>query len=100
VCNREAPGVAQVAQQFADSVEIIGVASRDDVPAMEDFVARHGFDDVRHIADVDGEVWQQFGVVAQPAWVFIDGASGERERVLGAVARDDLRERMETLAGG
>lgn len=65
---------------------------------MEQFVGRHELGDVRHIADVDGEVWQQFGVVAQPAWVFIDGETGEAERVLGAIPDDELAGRLESLA--
>ena len=88
-----------MAQQFEGKVEVIGVASRDEVPAMEEFVDRHELDQVRHIADVDGEVWQQFGVVAQPAWVFIDGQSGRPERVLGAIPRGELEDRLESLAG-
>jgi len=88
-----------VAQQFEGKVEIIGVASRDEVPAMEEFVSRHELGHVRHIADVEGEVWQQFGVVAQPAWVFIDGASGQPERVLGAIPEPELVDRLEALAG-
>ena len=99
MCNREAPGVAQVAQQFDRKVEIIGVASRDEVPAMEEFVARHDMDKVRHIADVEGKVWQQFGIVGQPAWVFIDGDTGDAERVLGAMSPEDLAARLEALAG-
>jgi peroxiredoxin len=88
-----------VAQQFDGKVEIIGVASRDDVPPMEEFVARHEMGDMRHIADVEGAVWQQYGVVAQPAWVFIDGESGRAERVLGALSEADLQARLEALAG-
>jgi peroxiredoxin len=100
VCNREAPGVAQVAQQFAERVEVIGVASRDGTPAMEEFVARHELDHVRHIADVEGQVWQRYGIVGQPAWVFLDGGSGKTERVLGQISPDDLRTRLEALAAG
>ena len=99
MCNREAPGVAQVARQFTDRVEVIGVAGRDGIPAMEKFVARHGFGEARHIADVDGQVWRQFGIAGQPAWVFIDGGSGDRERVLGAIPTGQLTARLEALAG-
>lgn len=65
---------------------------------MQDFVARH---DLRltTIADVDGAVWEQFGVVAQPAWVFIDGDTGTVERVLGALPREDLEARLDALQG-
>jgi hypothetical protein len=66
---------------------------------MEDFVARHDIDHVRHIADVDGAVWQRFGVVGQPAWVFVDGESGGTERVLGALSTAELTARLESLAG-
>lgn len=75
------------------------MASRDQVPAMQDFVARHGLQDMVNIADVEGEVWQHFGVVAQPAWVFVDGGSQERERVLGAMDAVDLRRRLDELGG-
>ena len=85
-------------QQYDHRVEIIGVASRDQPPAMQDFVARHGLEDMVTIADVDGEVWRQFGVVAQPAWFFIDAEAGTGERVLGAVPRADLEARLEALS--
>jgi hypothetical protein len=65
---------------------------------MEEFVARHDLGHLRHIADVDGEVWQQFGVVAQPAWVFIDGETGKTERVLGALSKEELTTRLNSLA--
>lgn len=66
---------------------------------MEEFVTRHDMGHMRHIADVEGEVWQQYGVVAQPAWVFIDGETGHTERVLGALPEADLESRLEALAG-
>lgn len=85
-------------QQFDGKIDIIGVASRDEVPAMEDFVARHGLSDMINIADVDGQIWEQFGVVAQPAWVFLDAEAGTGERVLGAIPTPDLETRLETLS--
>jgi hypothetical protein len=64
---------------------------------MRAFVDRH---DLRltNIADVDGEVWEQFGVVAQPAWVFIDRGAGTVDRVLGAMPRKDLEARLDKLS--
>lgn len=84
-------------QQYEGDVEIIGVASRDQVPAMQDFVARHDLQDMITVADVEGEVWQRFGIVAQPAWVFV-GESGRRERVLGALDTAGLRRRLDGLS--
>jgi peroxiredoxin len=88
-----------VVQQYDGKVEIIGVASRDQRPAMQEFVARHGLEDMVNIADIDGEVWQQYGVVAQPAWVFLDAGRGTGERVLGALPRPELEERLDALSG-
>lgn len=85
-------------QQYEGDVEIIGVASRDQLSAMQDFVARHGLQDMVNIADVQGEVWRSFGIVAQPAWVFVDGESGRRERVLGALDTAGLRRRLDGLS--
>jgi thiol-disulfide isomerase/thioredoxin len=98
-CNREAPTVASAAEALDDDVDIIGVASRDDVSAMQAFVDEHGLDDIVHLADGEGQVWQRFGVVAQPAWVFIDGETGRAERVLGTIPEATLVERLEALAG-
>ncbi len=86
-------------QQYSDKIDIIGVASRDERPAMEEFVARHGLEDMVNIADVEGAVWQRFGVVGQPAWVFLDAATGDGERVLGAIPRADLEARLDALSG-
>lgn len=50
------------------------------------------------LVDDDGSLWSHFGVRVQPAWVFVD-ADGEVERVLGELTRQQLLERLETLAG-
>lgn len=65
---------------------------------MEEFVTRHDLDGVPHIADPDGEIWEQFGVVAQPAWVFVDGETGDTDRVLGVLPASDLEARLAALA--
>lgn len=96
-CNQEAPGVAQMARQFEGQVRVVGVASRDQVPAMEAFVAEHGLEHVTSIADVDGAVWERFGVVGQPTWIFVDGETGAVARHLGLLGDDDLTAIVQTL---
>ncbi|CAN5875471.1 hypothetical protein BH23ACT10_BH23ACT10_34930 [soil metagenome] len=86
-------------QQFDGKIDIIGVASRDERAAMEEFVARHGLEDMVTIADVDGQIWEQFGVVGQPAWVFLDAEAGTGERILGALPPSDLEARLTALSG-
>jgi hypothetical protein len=89
-----------VARQFQDRVAFVGVGSRDGVPPMREFVDRHGMGDLAMAADVDGVVWQRFGIVAQPAWVFVDGETGAVTRELGELSEADLRARLEELSGG
>lgn len=84
-----------MARQYAEDVAIVGVASRDTTARFEEFVDRHDLHHVPHIADTDGEVWQRFGIVGQPAWVFVDGDSGETEVEFGPLGADGLVERFE-----
>ena len=97
MCNREAPGVAQVARQHDGDTEIIGVASRDTEAAAAEFVDRHGLGHVRHAYDADGEVWSSFDVVGQPAWVFVEGSTGEASTTFGSLTPEQLTARLEEL---
>ena len=96
-CNREAPGVAQVAQQFEDDVVVVGVAGRGTAQEMADFVDRNNVGGLDHVADVDLAVWQQNDVPAQPAWVFVNGETGEARREFGELGQDRLRREIRAL---
>lgn len=61
-------------------------------------MTRHDLDGVPHIADPDGKIWERFGVVAQPVWVFVDGETGDTDRVLGVLPASDLEARLAALA--
>ena len=41
----------------------------------------------------------RLGVVGQPSWIFLD-AQGRPEKVFGSLGKDQLRRRLEALAGG
>ena len=64
----------------------------------EAFVTEHGLEQVPQVADPDGEIWQSLGIAAQPAWAFVDGETGQVERVLGALTPSDLQARIDALA--
>lgn len=66
---------------------------------MEEFVARHDLGHVDQIADVDGAVWTRNDVVGQPAWVFIDGETGEVRRVFGGLGEEGLNAEIDALTG-
>ena len=62
-------------------------------------MARHDLGHVDHIADVDGSVWARNDVVGQPAWVFIDGETGETRTVFGGLGEDGLNAEIDALTG-
>lgn len=77
----------------------MGIAGRDGVEAMRDFVERHGLTEVPMAADVDGEVWSAWNVPGQPAWVFLDGQTGESRSAFGALGAQGLQAEVDALRG-
>lgn len=84
---------------MSSETQIIGVAIRDDLAAMEEFVVRHELGRVPQVADVDGVVSARLGIVGQPAWVFVDGETGAVTRHLGFLDAAALTARVSALAG-
>lgn len=86
-CQAEAPAVAKVARDNPD-VAFVGVSAQDQVPAMQAFIDKYalGF---TNIADVDGAIWQRFGVTAQPVLAFL-GRDGSIDIVRGPIPATDL----------
>ena len=82
--------------QFEGRAQIIGVASRDTIEQIEAFVADTGVDTFPHAADIDGDVWEFFGIGSQPAFVFIND-DGTFDTRLGSLDKDGLTERVEQL---
>ena len=57
---------------------------------MRAFVERHGLDGFDHLVDDDGALWERFGIVTQPAWVFVND-DGTVKTVVGILGEDGLR---------
>ncbi len=96
VCRAEAPDVAAISAEFAGRVTFVGIPGRGEVGPMRQFVADTGTGGFQHVSDVSGALWQQFGVVSQPSFVFIDG-SGQAELVPSGLSADDLRRKTQSL---
>lgn len=94
-CRDEAPEVARAAHTHP-SVTFVGVAARDRLPAMEDFVARYDLHTLLNLADVDGAVWRHFDITRQPAFAFI-GPNGSARIVRGVVTGADLEALLAAL---
>jgi thiol-disulfide isomerase/thioredoxin len=97
ICRAEGPDVAAVAAEYAGQVELIGVAGRGDVESMRSFVADTGTGSLVHLVDEDGAVWNRFGVVSQPAFVFVD-RSGATDTFAGSLDAAQLRAVVDDLA--
>jgi thiol-disulfide isomerase/thioredoxin len=94
-CEREAPEVAKAARANPEAT-FVGVAALDQEPAMQEFVDKYDLGFFTNIADVDGAVWQRFGVTAQPAFAFV-GANGSVDVVRGTLGESALNTRISTL---
>ena len=84
-------------QQFGDQVTILGVAGRDDLRDMEEFVAEYGIGGFEHVADEDVEIWKAYEITSQPAFVFIND-DGTSETLIASLGLEGLTSRVEALA--
>ncbi len=97
-CVREAPHVLDTAEAFRGDVTFVGVAGLGDLAAMNASVKQMKVGGFTQIADADGAVWKRFGVVAQPAYAFVDAAGGVQV-VKGALGAKGMKTRVTALAG-
>ena len=81
---------------YDGQVEIIGIAGRDELPAIQAFVTDLDVGAVTHVVDEELGIWRAYGVSSQPACAFLndDGTFDVRGGSLGV---DGLSERIETL---
>ncbi|GIU89788.1 MAG: thiol:disulfide interchange protein [Acidimicrobiia bacterium] len=96
ICRGEAADVAALARRRAGEVTFVGVAGRDELDAMREFVDETGTGSFTHVADLDGSVWSAFGVYGQPAYAFVDDTGGI-EVFVGGLGGDALAERIDEL---
>lgn len=95
-CAAQAGFVADLAESYDGTVNVIGVAGLDEKPAMEKFVSSREVEDLTHLADEQGEVWKRFGVTAQSTFVLLNDAGEVVYQ--GYLEEDQLKERVEALA--
>ena len=96
VCRSEAPQVAAAAAEMDGTVTVVGVASSGTLQEMQTFVDETGADSFTHVADVEGDVWRQLGVVAQPTFVFVDD-DGRSQTLSGGLSQAALVDAMRQL---
>lgn len=77
-------------------MQFIGIAGQDDAAAIADFVEDFGLGGFEHIADTRSEIWEAFGVNAQPAYVFIND-DGTIARQIGAMEDEVFQDALQQL---
>jgi thiol-disulfide isomerase/thioredoxin len=96
-CVREAPHLLAMEKAFHNAVRFIGVPGLGDSAARKAAVEQMKIGGFTQVADPDGAIWKRFGVVAQPAYAFID-ADGSVEVVKGALGAKGMKAHVVALA--
>ncbi len=66
---------------------------------IQSFITSFAVEGFPHLYDSDGEIWSSYGIASQPAWVFVD-ATGNPQRIIGALGKTALEEKVERLLTG
>ena len=77
-------------------VVFVGVAGRDGYDATNGFIDDYDVGSFPHVVDETGAIWQNFEIVSQPSFIFLD-VTGESERHIGALGIVGITERVERL---
>jgi len=96
ICRGEAPEIARIASRYSDQVITIGIAGRGKQAEMAQFVSDTGVGSFAQLADLDGSIWNAFGIYGQPAFAFINN-DGTVEVFIGSLDKRSLTERFEQL---
>lgn len=100
VCAREAPLIADLAEQYAGQVSFVGIAGLSgDLDAMQRFVDDGGVGEITHLDDRDGAVYAHFGVTQQYDIGFV-AADGTVEIKTGPLEESEITAEVERLAAG
>lgn len=75
---------------------MIGVAGRDDIETMKEWVIGREVTGFDHLLDPDLEIWREFSIRSQPAFAFIND-DGTVESRVGAMGLEGLTERITEL---
>ncbi len=83
-------------REFGEEVTIVGVAGRDEMPAIVAFVEDLGVGEFPHAVDSGGDLWRAYGVTNQPSFVFLND-DGTSVGFQGAMGVTGMSEQIEVL---
>ena len=98
-CTREAPGLAQVSNEYAGKVQFIGVDIQDQLAPARAFIGRYGWK-YPSVSDPNEAIRDDLGLLGQPVTVLFD-ASGTRVFTWsGATSAAQLRAEIAKVVSG
>jgi hypothetical protein len=83
-------------RRYGDRISFVGMAGRGDEASIRDFVEGYGLEAMDTVVDESGDLWSRFGVLGQPAWVFVDDA-GESDLYQTALPEDELERILDEM---
>jgi thiol-disulfide isomerase/thioredoxin len=95
-CRGQIPQVEELATAYGDEVSVVGIGSLDSAEAIAGFAG--DVEGITHLEDVDGVLWQRFGVTEQSSFVVLD-ADGEVAFEAGYGGEDDLAAEVKAVLG-
>ena len=73
-CASEAMSIADLQQEYAGRLNILGIAGMGNNKDMHEFVADLEVGAVPHLDDEPGKLWKKFGITQQSTYVILDRA--------------------------
>ncbi|MGW4944119.1 TlpA family protein disulfide reductase [Actinoplanes sp. NPDC004185] len=86
-CASEAMSIADLQQEYAGRLNILGIAGMGTNKDMHEFVADLEVGAVPHLDDEPGTLWKKFGITQQSTYVILDRAG----RIVATDYLDDLQ---------
>lgn len=78
----------EVEAQYGDQVTFVGLPSLADREDIDAFIADTGTDRFLQVPDLERSVWEQFGVLEQRTYVFINNDGSWRRSGYGSLQAD------------
>ncbi|MBT8208297.1 MAG: hypothetical protein KJO18_08495 [Acidimicrobiia bacterium] len=78
-------------------MNFFGVAGRDELAAINDFITTLDVGSFKHAVDDDGTLWSSYGITTQPSFIFMDD-SGDMTTHVGALGLEGLSDQLSALA--
>ena len=95
-CRGQISQVEGLAADYAGELNVIGVGSLDSAEAIEGFA--DDVDEITHLEDAEGELWQRFGVTEQSSFVLLD-ADGSVAFEAGYGGTEELEAQVDDVVG-